>query len=105
LTRTLACLLLLAATPALADNCDIALTNLNAMQASATQAIETAGKIKRGTGSAKKLAVLEASRAQGYYMAMQSMLPLACKGERYTNLDKQLTDEIPKMKAYVEANW
>lgn len=96
--------LLMAGGSRAADNCILAQDNLNAMQARAQKAIDEAAKFRRAS-SARKLAVLEAARAQGYYTAMQTMLPLACKDGPYTSLDQQISIELPKMQTYVQQNW
>lgn len=101
--KRLAFALLVLATPAsAADNCTVLQQNLVAMQGRADAAMAKAGKRQ---SSARKLAVIEAARAQGFYMAMQTTLPLACKGDDLKVLAERVASDTQRMQDYVQGNW
>jgi hypothetical protein len=82
----------------------VALHNLNMVQDQTKLVMGKAEALKRGAGG-KKLSVLTAKYAQGFYTAMRVLLPLACKGDEYTTLDSQLQVETDALQAYVDKNW
>jgi hypothetical protein len=85
-------------------SCEVAMDNIRIVRAASDEKIALALKMPK-RGSAKRLAVLQAKEARGYYAAMRIMLPLACAGDRLKDLDNELIDEITKLDIFVFKNW
>ena len=87
------------------DPCVVALKNIRVIQDATRVSIDKASAMRSRQSSAKRLAVLSAKEAKGFYVAMRVILPLACHGEEYTSLDAELEREIAAMQAYADKNW
>jgi hypothetical protein len=86
------------------DPCQVALDNANAVQLTTQDYIDRAAGLPRAS-SGRRLAVLQAKEARGFYTSMRVLLPLACKGPDYAPIDAQLVHHIDAMSAYVQENW
>jgi hypothetical protein len=86
------------------DPCQVALDNANAVQLTTQDYINRAAGLPRAS-SGRRLAVLQAKEARGFYTSMRVLLPLACRGPELPAIDGQLVKQIDLMSAFVQENW